>query len=94
MGTERRERQKANRQLKQAEAAKYERRSTVKRKAFIIGGAAVAIFAALVLIAVLFNDDDNDDPGPTIAPVTAAVESTAAESEPDATVTESESTSG
>ena len=53
MGTERRERQKANRNIKQQAVAKQERRSNLTRRGVIIAAIAVAIFLALILIAVI-----------------------------------------
>ena len=78
MGTERRERQRANRQLKQHEVAKQERRSHLTRRGIISAIAAGLIFVALVLIAVFVgNDDDNDNP--PAATETTATETTATE---------------
>jgi negative regulator of sigma E activity len=71
VGTERRERQKANRQLKQHEVAKQERRSHLTRRGIMIALAAGVIFVALVLIAVFVgNDDDNDNPPTTTVAAT------------------------
>ncbi len=68
MGTERRERQKANRQIKHETVQKQVRRRNVTRKGVIIAIAGVAVFIALVLIAVLGGDDDDTQtPTTTVA---------------------------
>lgn len=64
MGTEKRERQKANRQQKQIEEARVQRRRGVTRKAVIGGALVAAMFVVVILLAVFLGGDDDD--GPTI----------------------------
>lgn len=60
MGTEKRERQKANRALGQQQAQQDQNRARFTRIGIIVVGAIVAI-VALVLIANVFTGDDSDD---------------------------------
>jgi cyclophilin family peptidyl-prolyl cis-trans isomerase len=78
MGTEKRERQKANRAMRDAEVAKAERASAVKRNAIRWTGAIVAAFAAVLLIAWFGGAFDGDDDTLTTAtiPTLPAVETT------------------
>jgi hypothetical protein len=78
VGTERRERQKANRQIRQEELAKQERKRTMTRRAVLIGvGVAVVLLIAVLLSIIAGGDDgDDDDPPASTAPA-AAVDSTA-----------------
>ena len=59
VGTEKRERQRANKAIKEETVAKAETREKTTRAAIIIGGAIVAVFA-IVLIANLFIGGDDD----------------------------------
>ena len=61
MGTEKRERQKANRAKRQAEEAKAARSSAVKRNAVRWVIVAIAAVAAVVLIAWIGGAFDSDD---------------------------------
>lgn len=88
MGTERRERQRANRQLKQQEVAKQARRSHLTRRGVLIAIAAGVIFVALIVIAIAMGGDDADDAPPvtTAATETSVVtETTEAGEQTDAT---------
>jgi len=60
VGTEKRERQKANRALGQQQAQQEQSRARFTRIGIIVVGAIVAI-VALVLIANVFTGDDSDD---------------------------------
>ena len=69
MGTEKRERQKANRAKRQAEEAKAARSSAVQRNAVRWVIVAIAAVAAVVLIAWIggaFDSDENDVPTTTL----------------------------
>jgi len=71
VGTEKRERQKANRQQRLMEEAKAERAGAVKRNTLRWGAALVAAIGAVVLIAWVggaFGDDG--EPAETESPVT------------------------
>ena len=70
MATEKRERQRANRQLKQAAHIKDQRRATTKRRALTYGLGVVALFAVVIGLAALggaFSDSDDEDTLPAIA---------------------------
>ncbi|MET0578053.1 MAG: peptidylprolyl isomerase [Ilumatobacteraceae bacterium] len=78
MGTEKRERQKANRQLKYEQQAKEQQRRKLTRT-IVIGVAAVVGVLALVLFLALVvgGDDDEDTPATTTTvPSTTPVSST------------------
>lgn len=62
MGTEKRARQKANRQLKFEQQAKQEQRKKLTKRAVIGGGAAIALLALILGLAFAFGggDDDNE----------------------------------
>lgn len=85
MGTEKRERQKANRAMRDAEVAKAERASTVKRNAVRWTGAIVAAFAAVLLIAYFGGAFDGDDE--TLTTATLPTVPAAAATTPDALAT-------
>ena len=73
MGTEKRERQKANRQLKQEEQAKVDRRRHLTRRVLIGAGIFVALFVLVLVLALASgDDDDNDDPPPATSPAAVA----------------------
>ncbi|MET0325230.1 MAG: peptidylprolyl isomerase [Ilumatobacteraceae bacterium] len=76
MGTEKRERQKANRQLKYEQQAKEQQRRKLTRT-IVIGVAAVVGVLALVLFLALVvgGDDDDDTPTTTNAPATTTAAS-------------------
>jgi len=60
VGTEKRERQKANRQLRLEELAKVEKqRKTRKRLIFVVGGVAIAVLLALGF-SIFGGDDDGE----------------------------------
>lgn len=61
MGTEKRERQKANRAAREAELSRARARSRTTRIALIVGGAIVAVFV-LAWVAGRFVDDDDETP--------------------------------
>ncbi|MEL6894466.1 MAG: peptidylprolyl isomerase, partial [Actinomycetota bacterium] len=75
MGTEKRERQKANRALGQQQAQQAQTRSRVTRVAIIVGGAVLAI-VGLVFIANLIAGDDEQSDDADGAPLDAVEEST------------------
>ncbi len=64
MGTEKRERQKANRALKQQQLEQQASRRKLLRTALIVVGAIVAVFA-LVWVASNFVGDDDEPTTPT-----------------------------
>ena len=66
MGTEKRERQRANRQLKYQQQAKEQRRSKLTRRV-IIGAAAVVGGVGLVLFLAWAFGSDSDDDTPTVS---------------------------
>lgn len=81
MGTQKRERQKANRQQRLIEEAKAERSATVKRNVLRWTLAAVLAIAAVVLIAWIggaFSGDDQAD----VPDVTLPVDTTPADTTP------------
>jgi hypothetical protein len=90
VGTEKRERQKANRAKKQAEMAKAERTSAVKRNIVRWVLVIVAGFVAVLLIAWIGGAfDDDDEPTitvPSSLPVDLTIpDSATADSSPDTT---------
>lgn len=92
MGTEKRERQKANRQLKYQQEAKEQQRKTLTRRIVIgviavVGGVAFVLFLAWAFGA---DDDDTPTPPPTVAPVTSVAATVA----PDTTVADLTDTTG
>jgi hypothetical protein len=79
VGTEKRERQKANRALKQQEVVRQRQRRTLTRRILIGVGAVVGVF----LIAwIASNFVGNDDP---VVPVPTVVEPGVETTEPDTT---------
>lgn len=81
MGTERRQRQKANRQQRIQDLDKQVRRQNVTRKGMLIGLGVAALFVGLVLVAVLGGDDGGDDDPPVTT--SGAVTDTAEDTAPD-----------
>lgn len=65
MGTDKRERKKANRQLRLEEERKVELKRKAKRKAIRIGVIALAVVAFLVIVALIFRGDDDEATPPT-----------------------------
>ncbi|MEP1126423.1 MAG: hypothetical protein ABJH68_21270 [Ilumatobacter sp.] len=61
MGTEKRERQKANKARREQEAAREKAKSRTIRLSLLIGGAIVAVFV-IVAVAGRFFVDSDDDP--------------------------------
>lgn len=85
VGTEKRERQKANRAKRQEEQAKAARASAVKRNVVRWVIVAVAALGAVVLIAWIggaFDGDDDETPTTTIAAVTLPAEITTPDTAP------------
>jgi cyclophilin family peptidyl-prolyl cis-trans isomerase len=68
VGTDKRERQKANRQLRLEEMAKAQQQQKFKRRGLLIGGG----IAAAVLLAFLFSIFGSDDDGEAQSTTTAA----------------------
>ena len=94
MGTEKRARQKANRQLKQEELEKTEKRNQVRQYAIMAAVVAVAIIGGLFLLSVATGNDEVEETEATetiddaVADADAdAEEEAAAESEVDPVVT-------
>ena len=83
MGTEKRERQKANRQQRLIEEAKAERSAAVKRNVLRWSLAAVLAIAAVVLIAWIGGAFSGDDETATTIPdITLPVETTPVDTTP------------
>lgn len=61
MGTDKRERQKANRQLRLEEMAKTQKQQTTKRRALLIGIAVAAAVILAALFSILGGNDDGDE---------------------------------
>ncbi len=77
MGTEKRERQKANRALKQQQIEQAQSRSKLLRKAAIGAGAVVAIVLFVWIASnVVGTDEDVDPPTPATTVVTDPVTET------------------
>ncbi|CAM9806086.1 unnamed protein product, partial [Phaeothamnion confervicola] len=72
VGTNKRERQKANRQLRLEELAKQARRNRSRRYAFIVGGIVVGVIA-LIGVIQLFTDDSTTTADTTTTAVTTTV---------------------
>ncbi|MEQ8438993.1 MAG: FKBP-type peptidyl-prolyl cis-trans isomerase [Ilumatobacter fluminis] len=93
MGTEKRERQKANRQQRLIEEAKAERSAAVKRNVLRWSLAAVLAIAAVVLIAWIggaFTGDDETET--TIPEITVPVETTPPDTTPEVTTAPGDTT--
>lgn len=69
MATEKRERQRTNRQLKQQAEIKQERRDSTKRRALQIGLGAVGLFVVVLGLAALGGAFSGDDDDSTIASI-------------------------
>lgn len=76
MGTEKRERQKQNRQQRLTELAQQQKRAKTKKRALQFGVGIPALVLALFLIVNVFSGDDNDN---------AAVDSVPADTTPAVT---------
>ncbi|TDT15141.1 peptidylprolyl isomerase [Ilumatobacter fluminis] len=93
MGTEKRERQKANRQQRLIEEAKAERSAAVKRNVLRWSLAAVLAIAAVVLIAWIggaFTGDDETET--TIPEITVPVETVPVDTTPEVTTAPGDTT--
>ncbi len=93
MGTEKRERQKANRQQRLIEEAKAERSAAVKRNVLRWSLAAVLAIAAVVLIAWIggaFTGDDETET--TIPDITVPVETVPVDTTPEVTTAPGDTT--
>ncbi len=96
MGTEKRERQKANRAKRQAEEAKVARTSAVKRNVvrwIVIAIAAVAAVVVIAWIGGAFDDEEEPAPATTIPIATLPAELPATSTSPVAT-TDGSATTG
>ena len=69
MGTEKRERQKANRALRQQEQQKAASRKRGMRIAAIVVGGLVAVFGLVYIATLVTGDDDDADVVDTLAPI-------------------------
>jgi cyclophilin family peptidyl-prolyl cis-trans isomerase len=70
VATEKRQRQRANRDLKYQQQTKTQRRDTLKRRTLIGVGAVAGLLAAVLLLAWIggaFSDDDESDTSDTLA---------------------------
>ena len=84
MGTEKRERQKANREVRRQEMARAETRRRWTRIAIVAGGGIVAI-VGLVVIVNLFAGDDTTDSGAGATAATVAPDATTGDTTATAT---------
>lgn len=77
MGTEKRERKKANRQHRLEVERKVELKRKAKRKGIRIGAIVLAIVVFVVIVATIFGGGDDDTTAPTtVAPATTVAPST------------------
>lgn len=84
MGTDKRERKKANRELRREEERRAEQRSRSRRKIIRIGIIVIIAAAFLVAIALIFGGGDDDaTPPTTLAPVTTVAPETTPAPTPD-----------
>jgi cyclophilin family peptidyl-prolyl cis-trans isomerase len=72
VGTDKRERQKANRQLKYQQQAKEVSRQRLTKRVLIGGGAAVALLIFILVLAWLVNRNSDDDATSTSTTVASA----------------------
>jgi peptidyl-prolyl cis-trans isomerase B (cyclophilin B) len=91
VATEKRERQRANRQLKQEAQVKEHRRATTKRRVVTYGLGLLALFAAVIGLAALGGAFSGDDDETTLEPITSSTtpsvdDSTAPTAEPGTTL--------
>ncbi len=88
MGTEKRERQKANRALRQQEIQKAESRKRTYRIAAVVGGGLVAVLGLVWIATTLADDDDTTEA--TLPAATVPVDTTPLDTVPvDTNVTDS-----
>jgi len=94
VGTEKRARQKANRQLKRQQQAKQEQRQKLSRRIIVGGVAAVALLALVLFLAWLAGGggDDDDTVTPVTVPATDAVDDTTVEDTTAATTADTTAT--
>jgi len=59
VGTERRQRQKANRAQRQVQLERQERRRTVTKRGVLIGGAVAVIFVVVLVVAISVGGGDD-----------------------------------
>ena len=72
VATEKRERQRTNRQLKQEAQVKEHRRATTKRRVVTYGLGMLALFAAVIGLAALGGAFSGDDDETTLDPITSS----------------------
>ncbi|MET0145053.1 MAG: peptidylprolyl isomerase [Ilumatobacteraceae bacterium] len=76
MGTEKRERQKANRQLKYEQQAKQVQRQRLTKRVIVGIVAAVVAVGFVIFLALAFGDSDDDSPTPATEVSTLSSDST------------------
>lgn len=76
MGTEKRERQKANRALGQQQAQQEQTKARFTRIGVIVGGAIVLVVALALAATLLTGDDDSDTADPTEEAITEETQPT------------------
>ena len=62
MGTEKRERQKANKARREQDAVREQTKKRTLRLSLLIGGAIVAVFVIVAVAGRFFLDTDDDEP--------------------------------
>jgi cyclophilin family peptidyl-prolyl cis-trans isomerase len=72
VGTDKRERQKANRQLRLEEMAKAQQQQRFKRRGLLIGGGIAAAILLAFLFSLFGSDDDDGEAQSTTTPAVAA----------------------
>lgn len=87
MGTEKRERQKANRALKQQQEEQAQARRKTLRYVLIGVGAVAAIVLFVWIASTIVADDDEPAPPATVPVDTAPGETEPADTAPDSTAT-------
>jgi len=80
VGTEKRERQKANRQLKYQQQAKVAQKQKLTKRVVIAGGAVLGLLALVLFLAWVGGRGDDDDD--TVTPATQATTETSTSAEP------------
>ncbi|MGB3735445.1 MAG: hypothetical protein WA964_10855 [Ilumatobacter sp.] len=84
MGTEKRERQKANKARREQEAVREQTKKRTVRLSLLIGGAIIAVFVIVAVAGRFFldSDDDNDPVAPSdTVPVAEIVPDESSESD-------------
>jgi peptidyl-prolyl cis-trans isomerase B (cyclophilin B) len=88
VGTDKRERKKANRQLRLEEERKAELKRKAKRKGIRIGAIVVAIVVFLVVVALIFRDGGDEATTPTTTvPATTVAPTTTVPADQGTTIT-------